>query len=238
MNLRFEELDWQPTPLGEFTLRRRHDLTVDQDVYEVKLGEEFLMSSLFTVAEIELARLALAVLDRPELSVLVGGLGLGYTAQAALADPRVSEVTVIEAAEPVLDWHRRGLIPDTAGLATDPRCRLVHDDFFRRVASEPETTYEAILLDIDHTPSHLLATDHADFYSAGGLTAMARHLRPGGVFGLWSDDPPDPAFQEVLREVFAEPTAALVSFDNPITGGESSNTVYLGRRTNSDLPST
>ncbi len=57
MNLRFEELDWQPTPLGEFTLRRRHDLTVDQDVYEVKLGEEFLMSSLFTVAEIELARL-------------------------------------------------------------------------------------------------------------------------------------------------------------------------------------
>jgi spermidine synthase len=237
MNPRFEELDWQRTPLGEFTLRRRRDLTVDQDVYEVKLGEEFLMSSLFTVAEIELARLALAVLDRSDLAVMVGGLGLGYTARAALADERVAGVTVIEAAEPVLDWHRRGLIPDTAGLATDPRCRLVHGDFFRLVAGEPETTYDAILLDIDHTPSHLLATDHADFYGTDGLTAMTRHLRPDGVFALWSDDPPNPAFQDVLREVFADASAELVRFDNPITGGESSNTVYLGRRTNSDLPS-
>ena len=237
MNLRFEELDWQRTPLGEFTLRRRRDVTVDRDVYEVKLGEEFLMSSLFTVAEVELARLALTVLDRPDLSVLVGGLGLGYTAQAALADPRVAEVTVIEAAEPVLDWHRRGLIPDTAGLATDPRCRLVQDDFFRRVEGEPETTYDAILLDIDHTPSHLLAAGHADFYSAEGLTAMTRHLKQDGVFALWSDDPPDPAFQDVLSQVLVDTSAERVRFDNPITGGQSSNTVYLGRRTNSDLPS-
>ncbi len=238
MSLRFEELDWQQTPLGEFTLRRRQDPTVDQDVYEVKLGEEFLMSSLFTVAEIELARLALAVVvDRPGLSVLVGGLGLGYTAQAALADPRVAEVTVIEAAEPVLDWHRRGLIPDTIGLATDPRCRLVQADFFRLVAAEPVTAYDAILLDIDHTPNHLLAADHADFYRAAGLAAMSRHLTPGGVFALWSDDPPDDDFRSVLGEVFVDPSAELVRFDNPITGGESSNTIYLGRRTNSDLPS-
>jgi spermidine synthase len=229
MNLRFEELDWQQTPLGEFTLRRRHDLTARRDVYEVKLGDEFLMSSLFTVAEIELARLALALHDQSDLTVLVGGLGLGYTAQAALDDPKVAAVTVVEAAEPVLDWHRRNLIPDTAGLAADARCKLVHDDFFRLVALEPVITYDAILLDIDHTPRHHLAGGNADFYRAAGLSAMSRHLEPGGVFALWSDDPPDDQFGTVLAEVFGETSAELVRFDNPITGGESSNTIYLAR---------
>lgn len=229
MSLRFEELDWQQTPLGEFTLRRRRELSVDRDVYEVKLNDEFLMSSLFTVAEIELARLALAELDRSGLQVLVGGLGLGYTAQAALADPRVTEVTVIEAAEPVLDWHRRDLLPDTVGLAADPRVRLMHDDFFDHVAGVPHRRYDAILLDIDHTPRHHLDGNHGDFYTAAGLTAMAEHLSPGGIFALWSDDPPEDEFLAVLGTVFAQVSGTVVSFANPITDAESSNSIYLGR---------
>lgn len=226
----FEELDWQRTAMGEFTLRRRHDPAAGVDVYEVKLGDEFLMSSLFTTAEMELARLALAELDRPELRVLVGGLGLGYTARTALEDSRVHDVTVIEAAEPVIDWHRRELLPDTAGLATDSRCHLVRDDFFRVVGSEPERRYDAILLDIDHTPHHVLQPSHADFYAAAGLTALSRHLTENGMFALWSDDPPDAEFQAVLNEVFAETSARVIRFANPITAGESSNTVYLARR--------
>ncbi|SDT38153.1 spermidine synthase [Microlunatus soli] len=229
MGLRFEELDWQQTPLGEFTLRRRRELAVDRDVYEVKLNDEFLMSSLFTVAEIELARLALAELGRADLRVLVGGLGLGYTAQAALADPRVAEVTVIEAAEPVLDWHRRDLFPDTIGLATDPRVRLVHDDFFRLVAGVPDRRYDAILLDIDHTPDHHLDRTHGDFYTPAGLTAMSQHLTADGVFALWSDDPPDDDFLAVLRTEFARVRGTVVSFANPITDSESSNSIYLAR---------
>ncbi|MDP4689153.1 MAG: hypothetical protein NWS32_00155, partial [Candidatus Nanopelagicales bacterium] len=84
MSRRLEELDWSDTPMGELTLRRRRDPVVDVDVFEVKLGEDFLMSSLFTVAEIALSRLALAQLDDEPLDVVVGGLGLGYTATAAL----------------------------------------------------------------------------------------------------------------------------------------------------------
>lgn len=230
MASRLVELDWRPTPQGEISLRRRRDPVVDADVYEVKLGEEFLMSSLFTVAEIELARLALAAVDRPRLHVLVGGLGLGYTAQAALADPRVTELTVVEVSEPVLDWHRRGLLPDVTELGTDPRCRLVHDDFFRRVAAEPDQLYDAILLDIDHTPRHVLHPSHQAFYTRPGLTALSRHLTEDGVFTLWSDDPPDPAFQAVLGKAFATAAAHVVEFHNPLTGGTSSNTVYLARR--------
>jgi hypothetical protein len=80
----FEELDSAETPMGTISLRRRLEPSRQIDVYEVKLGDEFLMSSLFTVAEIELARLGLAAADGDDLDVLVGGLGLGYTAQAAL----------------------------------------------------------------------------------------------------------------------------------------------------------
>ena len=90
VSARLEELDFQSTPMGELTLRRRHEPMLDVDVYEVKLGDEYLMSSLFTVAEEELARRGLGVVDGDELDVLVGGLGLGYTAVTALHDDRAS----------------------------------------------------------------------------------------------------------------------------------------------------
>ena len=133
---RFAELDWSRTPIGEVTLRRRVDLTTGEDVYEVKLGEDFLMSSLFTVAEVEVARLALARLDGPALDVAVGGLGLGYTAEAVLADDRVRELVVVELLEPVLRWHQEGLVPVGPRLTADPRCRLVQGDFFALTAGD------------------------------------------------------------------------------------------------------
>jgi spermidine synthase len=226
MVARFEELDWQETPMGEISLRRRYDLVARTDVYEVRLGDEYLMSSLFTASERALADLGLARIDRDPLAVMVGGLGLGYTALQALTDPRVAELTIVEYSGPVIDWHRRELLPDATGLATDPRVRIVQDDFFRRVAEEPEERYDAILLDIDHTPDHTLHPSHAPFYSEAGLRAMVRHLTDGGVFALWSDDPPEAEFEALLGRVFASTSAHPVVFDNPVTGGQSSCTVY------------
>ncbi|MGO1974683.1 MAG: spermidine synthase [Propionibacteriaceae bacterium] len=229
MGARFEELDWQNTPLGEISLRRRYDLMAKTDVYEVKLGDEYLMSSFFTTAERALATLALATLVGRDLRVLVGGLGLGYTAHAALADPRVTDLTVAEAALPVLEWHRRELLPETNGLASDPRCRLVHEDFFRLIQDEPGDRYDAILLDIDHTPRHVLHPSHEVFYTVPGVQTLSRHLSDGGAFGLWSDDPPDDEFMAVLGQVFTETSAHVITFTNPIAGGESSNTIYVCR---------
>ncbi len=137
MIARFEELDWQPTRMGDLTLRRRIEPATGSLVYEVKLGDEYLMSSLFTVAEEELATLGLAASGGAELAVLVGGLGLGYTAVAALRDPRVGSLTVIDALPAVIDWHHRELLPVSGELVRDPRTLLVEDDFFavvRRVA--------------------------------------------------------------------------------------------------------
>lgn len=89
--------------------RRRRDLALGVDVYEIKLDDKYLMSSLFTAAEVELARLALRALPDCEADVLVGGLGLGYTAQAVLEHERLRSVVVVEALAEVISWHQRGL---------------------------------------------------------------------------------------------------------------------------------
>ena len=233
MSARFEELDWQSTPMGDLTLRRRLDPQLGVEVFEVKLGDEFLMSSLFTAAEEELASLGLAAVTGERLAVLVGGIGLGYTAIAALRDPRVSALTVIDTMPAVIDWHERGLLPASATLTGDPRTRLVLGDFFavmRRAPEPADVRYAAILLDVDHSPRHLLDPSHADLYETAGLERLTRHLAEGGVFALWSDDPPDDRFLTTLSTVFPEVEARVVAFDNPITGGTSSNSVYVARR--------
>jgi spermidine synthase len=230
---RLEELDWSATPIGEVSLRRRVDLTTGVDVYEVKLDEDFLMSSLFTVAEVEVARLALDRLDGSALDVAVGGLGLGYTAEAVLADDRVHELVVVDLLEPVLRWHREGLVPVGPRLTSDPRCRLVQGDFFAMTAGAgydpeaPDRRFDAVVVDIDHAPAHLLADGSASFYDVPGTRQLARHLRPGGVFSLWSNDPPDEAYLAVLGQVLADVAAEVVTFPNPLQGRPATNTVYL-----------
>ena len=228
----FEELDAQETRLGLLTLRRRFDPVLEAEIYEVKLGDEFLMSSAFTVAERELARLGLGATPGQDLDVLVGGLGLGYTAVQALDDARIRSLTVVEALPAVIGWHERGLLPETA-LASDPRTTLLEADFFalmRAGQQLPEgmpDQFHAILLDIDHTPRHLLHPSHADLYTAEGLNRLKRHLHQHGVFALWSDDPPDVDFFSALESVFSASTSQVITFPNALTRGESTATIYL-----------
>jgi spermidine synthase len=233
----FEELDYCPTPIGPVSLRHRLELTLKREVYEIKLGDEFLMSSLFTASEDALGRLGVAALPGDGLDIVVGGLGLGYTARAVLEHDMVGSLLVVEMLVPVIDWHRRGLLPLGAGLVADPRCRFVEGDFFELAASaegfDPNHAgrrFDAILLDIDHSPEALLDDRSTSFYQADGLRAMAAHLKPGGIFGLWSNDAPDPVFTERLAGVFAEAWAEPVTFDNPLQGRPFTQSVYLARR--------
>jgi len=237
MSALFEELDYRDTPIGELSLRRRRNLATDFDVYEIKLGEEFLMSSLFTTSEIALADLGLAELTKKgNIDVVVGGLGLGYTAQTVLAHKTVSSLVVIENIDAVIDWHRSGLLPLGAQLTSDKRCRFVHGDFFELAASEngfdPETParcFDAILVDIDHSPDFLLTPDNASFYQHEGLERLRNHLNPGGVFGLWSNDLPDDDFAARLGEVFSSSRAERVTFPNPLQASYFTQTVYLAQ---------
>jgi len=239
MSLLFEELDYRPTPIGPVILRRRRIVALDIDVYEIMLGEEHLMSSLFTASEVALAHLGLAGLGDGPLDVVVGGLGLGYTAQAVLEHETVRSLVVVEMLDAVADWHEQNLLPLDPPLSADARCRVVRGDFFAMAASPdgfdpdaPKRLFHAVLVDIDHAPDRLLHPRSGSFYSPEGLAAVAAHLHPGGVFGLWSDDRPDDAFAGRLRAVFGEVRAEPVTFRNPLQGDrEFTQTVYVAQKT-------
>jgi hypothetical protein len=94
----------------------------------------------------------------------------------------------------------------------------------------PGRRFHAVLVDIDHSPSHLLHPSHAAFYTADGLRRLADQLHPGGVFGLWSNDPPDDTFTAVMADAYVDVQAHVVTFDNPLQRRTSTNTVYLARR--------
>ena len=170
------------------------------------------------------------------LDVVVGGLGLGYTARAVLNHPDVRSVLVVEALPDVIDWHRRGLVPLGAELVSDPRAELIQGDFFALVDSAgidsraPGRRFHAILVDIDHSPRHVLRPSHAALYEPDGLRRLAAHLHPAGVFALWSNDPPDETFHASLAEVFATCEAHVVRFHNPLQNRDATNTVYVARR--------
>jgi len=238
VSLLFEELDFRPSPIGALSLRRRRELKLGVDVFEIKLGDDFLMSSLFTESEVALARLGLSRCPSPHLDVAVGGLGLGYTARTVLEHVSVASLVVVELLDAVIDWHHDGLVPLGPVLHADPRCRIVQGDFFALAASEagldpanPGRCFDAVLVDIDHSPEQLLDQRSSGFYGPDGLRAAARCLRPGGVFGLWSNDRPDPAFTERLSTVFVDAEAVEVTFDNPLQEGRMvTQTVYVARR--------
>ena len=242
MSRLFEELDYRDTPIGPISLRRRFHLTMKVDVYEIILGEEHLMSSLFNVSEVALARLGLEKIvslkneTEERWDIVVGGLGLGYTAAAVLESPQVGSLLVVELLDAVADWHEAGLVPLDPPLSADPRCRILTDDFFALAQSDqgfdhtaPGRQYHAILIDIDHTPDWLLDARSGHFYSEDGLKQLRQHLKPGGVMGLWSDVVPDDKFLRRLSEVFAEAWAEPVTFHNPLQNNDYTQTIYLAR---------
>jgi len=143
----------------------------------------------------------------------------------------------VDALQPVIEWHQRGMVPLGKKLTQDPRCRMVHADFFERAQSahgfdpeQPGRKFHAVLLDIDHSPRNFLHPRNAAFYQMDGLAALAAHFHPGGVFALWSDDPPDEEFLGLLGRAFATARAHIVTFPNPLTEDESASTVYVAEK--------
>jgi spermidine synthase len=230
-----QELGFQKTPLGDLTLRRRTEpLLRNREVFEVKLGDEYLMSSLFTEGERQLATLGLSPLEG-ELDVVIGGLGLGYTAAEALKNKRLRRLVVIDLFQAVIDWHKDGLVPLGNVLNQDGRCELRQGDFFDLArtgfdADAPARKFDAVLLDIDHSPEHFLNERNRAFYTAEGLGSVRNQLNLGGCFALWSNDPASEDFTTHLREVFGSATAHNVEFPNPYTNSISVNSVYIAQK--------
>ena len=147
-------------------------------VTEVTLNHEFLMSSYHTDSEQALARIGVAMHGGKDLKVLIGGLGLGYTAEAALACKTVVAVEVIELLGQVIGWLEEGLLPLSKTLLEDQRLQVTEGDGYRKMWQQPDSVYDLILIDIDHSPDDRLGTVDASFYSVEGLERARRHLAP------------------------------------------------------------
>ena len=234
MQLNFEELDYQQTPLGELILQKRNAVEADgREIVEVKLNQEYLMSSLFYEGEIALTRLGLDALKDESWDIAVGGLGLGFTAAEALKNPQVKRMVVVEALPPVIEWHEKELVPNGKTLTDDPRCIYHNADFFALARTsgfdpeQPDHQFDAVLLDIDHTPGELLNSSHSDFYTQKGIKRLTNFIKPGGIFALWSNEAPDDTFMRILSKAFSDVEGHTVEFPNPVQNNTAINGVYV-----------
>jgi spermidine synthase len=187
------------TDRGELVLRRRTSGTA-ADVLELRVNGVFVMDTLETTSEIELAAQALELVDDPR-SVLIGGLGLGFTLQRVLADIRVERAVVVEIEEPLIDWMRNGTVPHGPAILADARATIVNADIAMAIA-EARSTYDLVLLDVDNGPGYLVHEANEQVYEAGFLRRCHDLLSPGGVLVVWSADAA-PGLLAAMREVFA-----------------------------------
>jgi spermidine synthase len=231
--LGFEIVAAEPSPLGMIILRQRVLASEPGGVVaEITLDHQFLMSSRATASERALSSLAIAWHGGRDLRVLVGGLGLGYTAHEALASDRVARVEVVELLEPVANWMRDGLVPLSSALAPElrPGGRLAIrlGDVYAELREAPNLAYDLILVDVDHSPDEPLGAPNEAFHSARGAALAGEHLAPDGVLAVWSYAPND-AFADALRDTFREVDARPVGFFNPVTEERETNWIFLAR---------
>ena len=217
-NSNLEILAYEPSPLGPLCLRRRELLSQPGTIVtEVTLNHEFLMSSLYTDSERGLASTALQIHPGNDLRVLVGGLGLGYTAREVLLSSRVAQVDVLELLPQVMDWLAEGMVPLSSELNDEPRLVVTQGNVYRRLVGPADEQFDVVLIDVDHSPDERLEDASTSFYTTVGLTAARRHLAPGGVLAVWSYAESSP-FADALRSVFRQVHVKPVSYDNQLIG--------------------
>jgi spermidine synthase len=196
---------------GELVLRRR-----DDGHLELRANGVFVMDTLEHTSERALAESALALAGDGPADVLVGGLGLGYTLVAVLADERVRRCVVAEIEPDLVDWLRDGTVAHGPALLADPRVEVVVADVADVLRSAQEA-YDVVLLDVDNGPGYLVHDGNAGLYSAALLAAARQALRPSGTLVIWSAaEAPDLAqamagvFGDVVEERHAVPAHGRV----------------------------
>ncbi len=227
--MNFEILAYEETPLGLLCLRRREILSQPGTrVTEVTLNHEFLMSSYLTASERALTELGLErVPGGKELRVLIGGLGLGYTAASALDSVMVNHVEVVEFLPQVISWLESGLVPLAERLNADERLEVTHGDIYERLSRPGEQEFELIAIDVDHSPEDVLGEQSQGFYSCEGLTRAKSHLTQGGVLGVWSYDESSPLLAN-MEEVFETVTVEKVTVMNDLIREEQTDWLFFG----------
>ncbi len=214
---------------GEVVLRERHDPDHGDEAptaLELRVNGVFVMDTLETSTEQELARVALAHVEDPAV-VLVGGLGLGFTAHALLADPRVERVVVAEVEDALVRWMRDGTVPHGPSYLADARLEVLVADIRLAVVEAGDASYDLVLLDVDNGPGFLVYDENAAVYEQEFLRQVARTLRPGGALLVWSAaEAPD--LRASMEQVFG--AVAPLPYDVRLQSRAEQYWLYLSRR--------
>jgi spermidine synthase len=218
---------------GEVVLRERRHVTDDRDVagtgpvvLELRVNGVFVMDTLETSSEQALATAALAQVPDPR-AVLVGGLGLGFTAHEVLSDRRVERLVVVEVEEALVGWMRDGTVPHGPEYLADERLTVVVADIRQAVAEAAAGTYDLVLLDVDNGPGFLVFDQNAAVYAPDFLRHVRDVLRPGGAVAIWSAaEAPD--LHDAITEVFGH--AAPIPLDVRLQSRDEQYWLYLAHR--------
>ncbi|MFD8195276.1 spermidine synthase family protein [Streptomyces wuyuanensis] len=190
-------LDRREGPYGEVVLRERGG--PGGEIHEIIANGCFLMDTSDGRSERLLMDAAYGALGgRPDPSVLIGGLGVGFSLARAAAEPGWSRITVAEREQAIIDWHLSGPLKRISAAAlADPRTTVLRADLVAHLHNTSDT-YDALCLDIDNGPEWTVTEDNHSLYSPDGLAACARCLSPGGVLAVWSAQP-SRNFEDSLR---------------------------------------
>lgn len=184
---------------GELVLRARREAG-RPEVLELRANGVFVMDTEVTSTEVALATTVLSHVSHPR-SVVVGGLGLGFTLEAVLADPRVEQVRVVEIEPALIGWMRDGTIRHGPRVLADQRVTVVNADLAMAVA-EARERHDVVLLDVDNGPGYLVHESNGSLYESPFLAQVRDLLTEDGVVAVWSADRA-PDLERSLREVFA-----------------------------------
>jgi len=218
---RLEKLGSARTPNGTELVLYHHD-----GAYLIRADGVELMSTRRHLSEVRLAEVACApIRDVPNARVLIGGLGLGFTLQRVLADPRVERAAVVEIEEPLIEWMRNGTVPHGPALLADARATVVNADIAMAIA-EARAAYDLVLLDVDNGPGYLVHEANAALYEEPFLRLTRRVLRPGGALAIWSSAEAL-ALEAALRAVYDEVEPLTYAVD--LQGREETYWLYVAR---------
>lgn len=219
----------EQTSIGMIILQtREHARKPGTFITELMIDHMLLMSSHNLASEEALSLSALELHSQGDgLRVMVGGLGLGHTADALLRSDRVASVEVVEFLQPIIDWWGRGMMPMSAKLKDDARLTVAQGDVYGRLAGPPADKFDLILVDVDHSPDEPLGEESAQFYTDEGLLRAKAHLAPGGVLGLWSYAD-NGALRDTMKRVFAHGQVECVEFTDVLSEEKETNYLFFG----------
>ena len=227
--MEYTEVARAQSPRGEIVLRERRDPEAGPTapvVLELRVNGVFVMDTFETSSEKGLASAALRQVETPR-DVVIGGLGLGFTAHEVLADSRVEKLVVVEIEDAIVQWMRDGTVPHGPSYLADERVSVVTADIRTAMAEAAPASYDLVLLDVDNGPGFLVYDDNEAVYQGDFLRQTKDCLRPGGALVIWSAAE-SPTLQAEMQEVFG--SAVPVPYGVTLQSRDEHYWIHLARK--------